>query len=61
MSAPPLGLRPKWIHDHVSAFKRANDIIDAMQRYADVGVPVPSEWVVELRMRTNELARDITK
>jgi hypothetical protein len=42
---PPLGLKPKNIHDTV----RALDILDAMQRYASANMPVPLEWVLELK------------
>jgi len=44
MKKPPLGLKPKWIHDR----DRALEILDAMGRYIEDGVKVPSEWFEEL-------------
>ncbi|MDM8357486.1 hypothetical protein [Pandoraea communis] len=40
---PPLGLVPKAIHDE----RRARQILGAMQRYSDAGLPVPREWMDE--------------
>ena len=45
---PPLGLRPRWILD----LHRTNEILSAMQRYAEACLPLPQEWMDEL----NELA-----
>ena len=42
---PPLGLKPKAIHDTT----RALDILDAIERYARAKMPVPVEWVFELK------------
>jgi hypothetical protein len=36
---------PKRVHDT----RRALDILDAMERYAEAGKPAPVEWVVELK------------
>ncbi len=45
LQRPPLGLKPKNIHDTI----RALDIMDAMERYAKAGMAVPLEWVSELK------------
>ena len=42
---PPLGLQPKIFHD----FKRMIDILDAMDRYSKEEMPIPREWISELR------------
>ena len=42
---PPLGLKPKWIHDE----GRRKDILDAIERYSEANMPIPIEWVKELR------------
>ncbi|WP_157645659.1 hypothetical protein [Burkholderia ubonensis] len=41
---PPLGLVPKYIHDE----RRMKEILGAIERYSDAGLPVPVEWVQEL-------------
>lgn len=45
MSSQSTGLKPKYIHDA----QRALDILDALERYAIAGKPIPIEWVQELR------------
>ena len=42
---PPLGLKPKYIHDKA----RVKEILDAMERYSYQRFPVPIEWIQELR------------
>ena len=42
---PPLGLKPKWVHD----YERKCEILDAMERYSEVNFPIPKEWITELR------------
>ena len=42
---PPLGLKPKWIHDG----QRIREIFEAMERFSDAGEPIPREWIDELR------------
>jgi len=42
---PPIGLQPKIFHD----FKRMIDILDAMDRYSKEEIPIPREWISELR------------
>ena len=41
---PPLGLTPRWIKDQ----HRIREILRAMDRYNDVTMPIPEEWVDEL-------------
>jgi hypothetical protein len=43
--APPIGLIPKFVRD----MERANEIVEAMQRYIAAGHRMPREWVLELR------------
>ena len=45
VSKPPLGLKPKYIHDKA----RVEEILDAMERYSYQRFPIPIEWVEELR------------
>ena len=45
LEKPPIGLRPKYVLD----YERKTEILDAMERYANAGVPIPMEWVTELR------------
>lgn len=40
---PPLGLKPKWIHDQ----QRQGEIMAAMSRYLEVGKTPPKEWAIE--------------
>jgi len=40
---PPLGLKPKQIHDH----QRQGEIMAAIARYLEVGKTPPKEWVIE--------------
>ena len=44
-SKPPLGLKPKYIHDKA----RVEEILDAMERYSYQRFPIPIEWIEELR------------
>ncbi len=49
--APPLGLKPKCIHDE----HRAIDISKAIVRYLNNRLPIPIEWVEEYNeLRTKE-------
>ena len=41
---PPLGLRPKLIHDH----GRKLEIVEAIHRYLSRDMNPPKEWVKEL-------------
>ena len=40
---PPLGIKPRHIHDQ----QRLSDIFDAILRYMTEGVPVPLDWLHE--------------
>ena len=44
---PPLGIIPRWEYD----WKRVINILDAMERYAEVREPIPKAWVKELKDR----------
>jgi hypothetical protein len=46
-TAPPIGLRPRWLVDE----QRASEIVEAINRYAAMSKPVPLEWVTELQER----------
>ena len=41
---PPLGLTPRWIRD----VERFEEIISAMKRYSQAGMPIPIEWIEEV-------------
>lgn len=41
---PPIGLTPRWIRD----MERFEEIISAMERYSEAGVPIPIEWIEEV-------------
>ncbi|MCP5063608.1 MAG: hypothetical protein GY936_14270 [Ignavibacteriae bacterium] len=43
---PPLGLKPKWIHDQ----QRQNEIMAAINRYLEAGKIPPKEWVTEFAL-----------
>lgn len=45
MEKPPIGLMPRPIHE----LKRITDIIEAMERYSEAQMPVPKEWIEELK------------
>lgn len=40
---PPIGLKPKWLHDEL----RVCEIAAAIQRYVAVGKEIPVKWVEE--------------
>lgn len=40
---PPLGVKPRWLHD----YERMADLAEAMHRYEKAGYPVPPEWLEE--------------
>jgi hypothetical protein len=40
---PPIGLKPRWLHDE----QRAADIRDAVRRYAAAGKDIPQECLDE--------------
>jgi hypothetical protein len=48
---PPLGLKPKKIHDQ----QRLLEIIDAMSRYASTGDAIPAEWFAEASYLNGQL------
>ena len=50
---PPLGLKPKYMHDE----QRLDDITSAIMRYMSVNKEIPEEWIKEY----NELCRNLNK
>lgn len=42
---PPIGVKPRWLHDS----ERLKDILDAIERYTNDDLPIPKDWVIELR------------
>lgn len=42
---PPIGIVTRRSHESI----RAREILDAMTRYSEVGLPTPVEWVEELK------------
>lgn len=45
LKKPPLGLEPRWVHDS----RRADDILDAIERYTDANMSIPKTWIEELK------------
>lgn len=45
MEKPPIGLMPRTIHE----LGRIADIIEAMERYSKAEMPIPCEWIEELK------------
>lgn len=45
LKKPPLGLKPRWIHDS----QRVEEILDAINRYTDANMPIPKVWLEELK------------
>jgi hypothetical protein len=50
---PPLGIMPRDIWER----KRMNDLLEAMLRYVEHGLPFPDKWLEEF----SELATKYTK
>ena len=42
---PPLGLKPRWIHD----WERMVEITEAIERYVHAGKAIPKDWISELK------------
>jgi len=40
---PPIGLKPKWLHDE----QRQKECKEAIERYVNAGRKVPQEWLDE--------------
>jgi hypothetical protein len=49
LKKPPLGLTPKWIRRKEFDQNRANEILEAIQRYRQADIYIPVEWVDELK------------
>lgn len=45
LQKPPIGLKPRWIHDS----ERAKEILDAIARYTDANMSIPKKWITELQ------------
>ena len=45
LEKPPLGLKPRWIHDS----ERAKEILDAIERRTDANMSIPKNWINELQ------------
>lgn len=45
ISKPPIGLKPRWLHDS----SRASEILDAIERYTDANMSIPKAWIAELK------------
>ena len=41
----PDGITPKWIHDT----RRAEAILDALERFSEAKMAVPVDWIKELK------------
>lgn len=53
-TVPPLGVTPRYIHDE----RRAEELAAAIIRYADCGLPIPTDWVAEYNeLRTRNKPR----
>lgn len=46
-SKPPIGLKPKLIHELERTEKRLNNLSDAISQYINVTAEIPIEWVKE--------------
>lgn len=44
ITKPPIGLTPKWLWIE----QRRNEIVKAMGRYKEAGLPIPKKWTKEL-------------
>lgn len=40
---PPIGLKPRWLHDE----QRQIEVKEAINRYINVGMKIPQEWLDE--------------
>ncbi len=47
---PPIGIKPAWIVQRDRIF----EIVEAMERYSNAGVPIPPEWFDELVIHLRE-------
>jgi hypothetical protein len=45
LKKPPIGLKPRWIHDS----QRAKEILEAIERYTDSNMSIPKVWIDELK------------
>lgn len=52
---PPLGLTPKEIHHENVRLKRIIEIVEAIERYLDASIPIPTPWIEEYNTLVSEL------
>lgn len=52
MSAPPIGVRPRWSWDEA----RVQELSEAFVRYSEAKKDIPLEWIDELRELSVRLA-----
>ncbi len=45
---PPLGIMPKRLWEYQNNLKRHHELYLAVQRYLDVNMTIPVEWIEEL-------------
>ena len=45
MSIPPVGIKPRWLHEE----ERIKELLDAIQRYSEAKLPIPTDWIKELK------------
>lgn len=50
MEKPPLGIKPKWVHD----LQRINEILEGMKRYNSANMLIPEKWLFELETLFNQ-------
>jgi len=50
MNKPPLGIKPRFIHEG----SRLSELRGAMQRYLDKGLKISVDWIVEYNELTNK-------
>ena len=46
---PPLGVCPRHIYEAHAAHERVTSLLEAMMRYTNAWMKIPSSWVDELR------------
>lgn len=45
MNKSPVGIKPRWLHEE----ERIKELMDAIQRYSEAKLPIPIDWVRELK------------
>lgn len=52
---PPIGIMPRYIYES----NRINDILSAIERYTEKGIPIPMEWIEELKELFTSFSRHL--